>query len=478
MPHRSPDRGINPFSENVARGQGICRIRDLNDYLEAPLRNAVSDLIGKKSVKELRSEGASVLLRKNFEVVLEHHLAVTLKGGGLYFDRLRSIEYDFKGFGGVMVAEEEGFIRKEKDVAEANELEKRIEARQRTAALLGDLSTSDEKIEEFLLEEEKSKLLRSRELHDIKTALEEKDVDHRTKREWIIQKLELDQELDYERRRLLGKAGLEREVAEAQYAVHEAEARLGKTRLENELSDQKTRWAAETEMKLRKEEGSLKIMQGLVEIKKQKDKDAIENDLFREKERLDIMLTEKENEARIQRDLVEMFRTASPEAMIAIADPDKAPALARFLAIKHVRDYSAEQIMSIFARDPGDLARTLMEHFVGLPEDDRRKLGKSLAKRKQMARREEDRLHRDYFEALERIFNVPSEGPRVLQGRWAAADVPASGPKASDEPGRGVNRFLSLRCLNPGCKASFSVKAEGEVSTYKCPKCGGSVKYN
>ena len=466
-----------PFAENVAKGKSICRVTDLNDYLEPSLRNAISDLVLKKSVKELRSDGAGVHFKKNFEVTLEHHLAGTLKGGGLYFDRLKSIEYDFKGFGAVAAAEEEGFIRNEKDTVEAKELEKRIEARQRTAALLGDLSSSDEKIEEFLLEEEKSKLLRSRELQDIKTALEERDIDHKTKREWIIRKLELDQELDYERRRLLGKAGLEREVAEAKYAVQEAEAKLGKIRLEDELSEQKARWAAEAEIKEQKEAGSLKIMQGLVEAKKQKDRDAIENDLFREKERLEITLREKENEAGMQRDLIEMFRNASPEAMIAIADRDKAPALARFLAVKHVRDYSAEQIMSIFSRDSGDLVRTLMERFVSLPEDERRKIGKRVAAEKEKARHEKDEIHGDYFDALERVFSAPSEKKNILRSKWAAANAPSASEEGSGSGHRG-NIFLSLKCLNPSCKASFSVKAEGEVSLYRCPKCGGSVEYD
>ena len=462
------------FTENVAKGKGICRASHLKDYLEAPLMSALSNLMVKKSVKELRSDGTSVQFRKNFEVVLEHHLSSALKGGGLYFDRLTSVGYDFKGFDAVAIAEEEGFIRNEKDTAEAKELEKRIEARQRTAALLGDLSSSDEKIEEFLLEEEKTKLLRRRELQDIKTALEERDIDHKAKREWIIRKLELDQELDYERRRLLGKAGLEREVAEARYAVHEAEAKLGKIRLEDELSEQKTRWSAEAEKNERKEEGSLRIMQGLVGIKKQKDRDAIENDLFREKERLEITLREKENQARIQRELIEMFRGAPPEAMIAIADPGKAGTLGKYLAIKHVKDYSPEQIMSIFARDPGDMVRALMTHFMNLPDDERRRVGDRVTEEKEKARREKDDLQGGYFEALEQIFSSPPEKKPALRERWAASS-------AAGEQGEGVRRggrFLSFRCLNPSCKASFSVKAEGEVSLYKCPKCGGSVEYD
>jgi len=463
------------FTENVAKGKGICRASHLRDYLEAPLLGALSALMAKKSVKDLRSEGTSVQFRKSFEVILEHHLSSALKGGGLYFDRLASIAYDFKGFDAVAIAEEEGFIRNEKDTAEAKELEKRIEARQRTAALLGDLSSSDEKIEEFLLEEEKAKLLRRRELQDIKTALEERDIDHKAKREWIVRKLELDQELDYERRRLLGKAGLEREVAEARYAVHEAEAKLGKIRLEDELNEQKARWSAEAERNERKEEGSLRIMQGLVGIKKQKDRDAIENDLFREKERLEITLREKENQARIQRELIEMFRGASPEAMIAIADPGKAETLGKYLAIKQVKDYSPEQIMSIFARDPGDLVRALMAHFMNLPDDERVRIAERVTREKEKAHREKDDLQGGYFDALEQIFSPPPERKAALRERWAASNAAAGEP---EENGRRGGRFLSFKCLNPNCKASFSVKAEGEVSLYKCPKCGGSVEYD
>ena len=467
-----------PFTENVAKGKNICRIADLKDYMEAPLHNAVSDLMNKKSVKDLRGEGAGVQFKKHFEVVLEHHLAGTLKVGGLYFDRLKSIEYDFKNFGAVAAAEEEGFIRNEKDAAEAGELERRIEARQRTASLLGDLSSSDEKIEEFLLEEEKAKLLRRRELQDIKTALEERDMDHRAKREWIIRKLELDQELDYERRRLLGKAGLEREVAEARYAVHEAEAKLGRIRLEDELGEQRARWSAEAEKNERKEAGSLKIMQGLAGIKKQKDRDTIENELFRERERLEIALQEKENEARIQRELIEMFRDASPEAMIAVADPGNASTLAKFLAIKHVRDYSPEQIMAIFARDPGEMVRALMDHFISLPEEERRSIAGRITEEKEKARNREDELHSGYFEALEQIFSPPEEKRAALRERWAASGADTEDLEEGEESGRRGSRFLSLRCLNPSCKAAFSVKAEGEVSLYKCPKCGGSVEYN
>ena len=464
------------FFENVAKGKGRCRASEVRDFLEGPVRAAAQDLMAKKSVEELKAEGAAPKERKSLEVLLEHHLAPVLKESGLYLHRLKSVEYDFKGFGGVMEVEEEGFLRGEKDRAETKELEKRITARQRTASLLADLSVSDEKIAEFLFEEEKTKLLRSRELQDIRRALEEREMDHKAKREWILRKLELDQELDYERRRLLGKAGLEREVAEARYAVNEVETKLGKARLEQELEEEKARSAVETQIRERKEEGSLKIMQGLVDLKKRKDRDSAENELFREKEKLELALKQKENEVRLQKELIELFRTASPEAMIAMADRDKVRTLGRFLEVKEVKGYSAEQIIALMSRDRGDLADALTEGMTRLTRDERVSLGEHLTLERERAAHEGDALLTGYFTALEATLDtVLDKGtPNGLEGKWASAKTPLPKTEGAARTGRAVT-YLSLRCLSPECKAAFTVKAEGEVSLYRCPKCGGSL---
>jgi hypothetical protein len=286
------------FFENAARGSARFGVSDLHAFLADAVGSAFGDLLGKRSIKELEGDRADPKLKGNLEVLLEHQLKTTLETSGLYLSQLKAVEYDFRNYHRVKDVEEEGFIRNEKDEAEARELEKRIEIRRKTLDLVGDLSLSDEKIEEFLLEEEKGKLLRDQELKDIKTALEEREIDRKTKRQWITRKLELDQELDYERRRLLGKSGVEREILEARFAVIEVEAKLEKIRLENELQDQKTKAIAEIEINELKEESSLRIMRGMVELKAKKDRDAIENELFREKERLEIRLREKEREAK------------------------------------------------------------------------------------------------------------------------------------------------------------------------------------
>jgi hypothetical protein len=289
------------FIENAAKGGGSLSARDLHDFLKGPMHNAFSDLLGRKSVKELERDGTGPHAKKSLEVMLEHNLKTTLDESGLYLSELKSVEYDLKGFYGVIAAQEQNFIRNEKDEEEARELEKRIAVRRKTLDLLGDLSCTDEQIGEYLLEEEKAKLLRSQELEDIKTALEDRQVDHRVKRDWIIRKLELDQELDCERRRLLGKIGIDREVAEARYSLVDVEAKLERIRLENELADEKTRNLARIEMNEVKEASNLRVMEGLVELKKRKDRDAAENELFKEKEQCELRLKEREREMEMRR---------------------------------------------------------------------------------------------------------------------------------------------------------------------------------
>ena len=284
------------FLEKVVRGRTGYGVGVVHDFLSDGVRNAFADMIAAISVKELEREGANLNLRKRFEVLLEHHLKTVLDAGGLYLYQLKALGWDLGGFSDVLAVREEGFLKNEKDEAEARDLENRIAARRKTQGLLGDLSLSDNEIEEFLLEEEKGRILRAQELTDIKAALEEREIDRRTKREWIIRKLELDQELDYERRRLLGKAGVEREVLEARYAVSEVENRLKKVHLANEMEEAKTKAAVDLELNELKEQSSLRIMEGLIEIKAKKERDAIENELYREKERLEIRLKEKERE--------------------------------------------------------------------------------------------------------------------------------------------------------------------------------------
>ncbi len=289
------------FVENIAQARGAYRASDLRDYFKGAVQNAFSYIMRERSVKDLQRDGMSSDRKKTFEVLIENQLKTVLQTNGIYLDQIKSIEYDFKNYRDVIDAHERGFLRSEKDEAEAKGIEKRIAARQKTLDLMGDLSLSDERIEEFLLESEKGKLLRQRELQDIKTALAEKETDHKIKRDFIVRKLQLDQDLDYERRKLLGRAGIDREVAEARYAVIEAEAGLRRIELENEIYALKAKGMAEIEIDAHKDESSLKAMQVLVELKAKKDRDEIENELFREKERLEIRFKEKEREAQMSR---------------------------------------------------------------------------------------------------------------------------------------------------------------------------------
>jgi hypothetical protein len=305
------------FVENITQGSKAYRASELCDYLRDAVHNAFSHLLRERSVKELGRDGSSSERKKMLEVLVEHQLKSIFETNGLYLDQIKSVEYDFRHFNRVMETEEEGFLGSEKDVAEAEALEKRIAARRKTLDLMGDLSLSDEQVEDFVLESEKSKLLRERELQDIKTALAEKEVDHKIKRDFIVRKLELDQELDYERRRLLGKAGIDREVAEARYAVMEVETGLHRIDLENEIYSLKAKGAAEIEISAQKDESSLKTMHALVELKAKKDRDAIENELFREKERLELRLREKEREAGIERRIY--LRCLNPDCKAAFS---------------------------------------------------------------------------------------------------------------------------------------------------------------
>jgi hypothetical protein len=289
------------FLDIVTKGNGTCRVGDVHAFLKGPMQNAFSDLFGTKSIKELEKDGAAPQWKKSLEVMLEHGLKTTLQESGLYLAELKSVEYDLRKFNQVVEAREQLFIGNERDDAEAGDLEKRIAVRRKTLDLLGDLSATDEQVEEYLLEEEKARLLKSQELEDIKAALEDRRIDHRVKREWIVRKLELEQELDYERRKLLGKIGIDRDVGEARLALIDVEARLAGIRLENELVLEKTRTLAHIEMNERKEESSLKIMDGLVELKKRKERDAAENELYKEKERCEIRLREKEREMEMRR---------------------------------------------------------------------------------------------------------------------------------------------------------------------------------
>ncbi len=306
------------FVENIAQGSRAYQVSDLRDFLKDAVQNAFGHLLRERSVKDLGRDGSGSDRKKMLEVLVEHQLITIFQTNGLYLDQLKSIEYDFMNFNDVMATEEKGFLRNEKDEVEARDLEKRIAARRKTLDLMGDLSLSDEKVEEFLLESEKSKLLRGRELQDIKTALAEKEMDHKIKRDFIVRKLELDQELDYERRKLLGKAGLDREVAEARYAVMDVETKLHRIDLENEIYALKARGAAEIEIGAQKDESSLKTMHALVELKAKKDRDAVENELFREKERLEIRLREKEREAEISRPIFLRCRNPDCKATFSV----------------------------------------------------------------------------------------------------------------------------------------------------------------
>jgi hypothetical protein len=470
------------FFNNVMKGRRNYLRSELKRSLYDELMNAFSEAIGKKSVTDLNHE---LSLKRQFEVMVENHLKTTFQRNGFNFIQLRTMDYRFQAFDKVrdineavflLVSEEEAKLQGRKrifDVYDKNQLQelfeetrktehyrkmsamgidraraeaeadlgfKTVEAdkeidewklaaetRRRLKGYLLDKTRTDDEIESYLNEIEKGKFLREQEIKELKRTYSEKDEDHEIKRQFMLKKLDLEQELDYERARLTGKAGIEIEL-------FELEEKKKRMQLESEMLLEKLREGGRIEVELKRHMAKIEAEQAedladleiarisqemMLNMKRKKIQlelyEKMQNmliDLEAEEGRLKLQLEaekaqhEREMEKiRVSQDhellKIAALSNASAEAIISMSGPEQAALIQQLKQTEAMKGMSAEEIMAI--KDTATLAKAFEEKYKGVSKEEIDKMYKMVVEAKDKSAAEKDKMMADTMAMVERL---------------------------------------------------------------------------
>lgn len=454
------------FFNNVMKGRRSYLISELKGSLYDELQNAFNESVGKKSVEELNWD---LSLKRQFAESVENHLRTTFQRDGLNFIQLRTIDYKFRGFDTIrgvqqevflLVSEEEAKLQGRKrvfDVFSKEQLQELYEEtwktdlqekwnglRERirqnlTVDKMNEIKDS-EGMETFIHEIDKGKLLRKEEMDVLLRTYEENKQDHEIAREFMLKKVDLEHELQYERTRLLGKKGLEKELLENELERKRInlDAELEETRkrreasrilaLDDALTDLKIKMAkaqTQAEIDTLEAESGLKMLERMKAIKRHDEYERMEMDLRRKREELKLKIDEMTTLHRMEVEKIEALSRASSEALISLSGPEQARMIAELKETDLMKGLSEEQILAMVARKSPEVAKAFQEKFKGLSSEELKKLYERMITDK-------DKTHSDHTKMIQEMFNKMAETQRdtaigVAQGGRTTAVYPPQG---------------------------------------------------
>lgn len=402
------------FFTNVMKGRTALTREELERRFGVEIQNALQEAIGRRTVEELNTDLA---LKQQFELAVDEHLKRTFSRAGFGFVQFRTIAYRYQGFDRIRGIREEVFLQVTEDEAklagrkrlfdvfdrdelqtvfeETRKLERQVAQQRERARIIRELNPlfvdeqkSVDEMEKFLLEVEKGKLLRAEELADYKRTLQEAREDAAAARKFLIRRVDLERELQYEEMRLLGREELE-------LRLFEARGRKVRAEFDLELAKDRERRAHAREQALKDHQAALdvqllaarndadrarihrEIQQGQIEVYKLYKETQLFLDVTRQREEMNLRLEEEERrlkvqwesksrEAQLQREMIEALSKASVEAVLATAGEAQARIIADLKQTEALKNLSEEQVLAWAATKNPELVRALEKKYEGL----------------------------------------------------------------------------------------------------------------
>jgi SPFH domain / Band 7 family/Double zinc ribbon len=476
------------FFNNVMKGRRSYLLSELRSSLYDEMHNALSEAIGKKSVRDLNSD---LSLKRQFEVGVENHLRTTFQRNGFNFIQLRTVDYCFKKFDEIkgifqeaflQVSEDEAQLQKRKrlfevydqtqlqDIIEQTKEVQYREQRNKVWADMRALVNSDkmnevksaDDLESYLHEINKGKYLREDEVQELLNTFKQSGL----KREFLLDKIKLEQQLDYERIDLVGRE-------ENKLAEFEAKAKRERRELDERIRSQKDIKSAEREIKVEdaKAEGSVKDIEREAD---QKDLDMGLASLERIKK---MKSQQKREEMEIETERLERLSKVGIEALISASGDKQAAMLADLKKTETLKGMSEEQILAMGASNSPALAKAFEEKFKGLSAAKQEELYQEMMKQKDKSM---DTMQQMFNKALETqrdaTIGVAQGGRVVYPPSGNNPYGPGPGPSGAGGPEfynvnmeAGGGRSEVVICRR--CKARINVKPGDSC----CPNCGSKL---
>lgn len=482
------------FFVNVMKSSSLYRVTNLRDSLLLELQNAFNEVISQKSVLELNSD---LSLKQQFENTVKEHMNKTLGlSYGLNFFQLRTIAYSFKRYNEIRKIHEEVFFQVTKEDAELQgrkrlfdvydqkqlqeiiEETKEVEYRQKRQKVWADMRAlvnsdkmneikSADDLEEYLHEINKGKFLREDEVQELLNTFKQSAL----RRDFLLEKIKLEQNLESERMELVGRA-------ENKLAEWEANAKIRRRVVEEKVANM----SVEREIKVE----DAKTGSTIKDIDRdglKKDMDVQHDDLKRKMdmsleslERIKKMKAqEKREEMNIETERLERLSKLGVEALISGSDAEQAKILADLKKTETLKGMTEEQILAMGAANSPALAAAFQEKFKGLSAAKQEELYQEMMKQKDTSMKTMQEMFNKALETQRDATVGVAQGGKVVYPPFGQSGYP--GPAGPGGPGfynvnmgagGGETEVEIITCKNCGKKIKLK---SGKIPEH-CPHCG------
>jgi len=379
------------FFNNVMKGRKSYLVSELRSSLHDEMQNAFNEVIGKKSVTDLNWD---LSLKHQFEVSVEDHLRTTFQRNGLNFIQLRTIDYKFKRYDEVKKVYEEAFVLVSQDEAELQKRKRLFdvydqkqlqdifeqtkevqyrEQRQKVWADMRQLINSDkmnevksaDDLEAYLHEINKGKYLREDEVQELLNTFKQSGL----RRDFLLEKIILEQKLEYERIELVGRE-------ENKLAEWEVKARGVRRDLEEKIRNQKDLKAAEREIKVEdgKAEREIRVEDAKAEgtvkdIEREGDQKDLDMGLAALERVKKIKAQEEREKMEIETERIKRLSAIGIEALISASGKEQAMLLAELKKTEMLKGMSEKQILAMAEKGDGAVAMAIFQSDSALVQE-------------------------------------------------------------------------------------------------------------
>ena len=478
------------FFNNVMKGLKSYLVSELRSALYDEMHNALSEVIGKKSVAELNRD---LSLKRQFEVAVENHLRTTFQRNGITFIQLRTIDYRFKRFDPIreiyeetflQISEDEAKLQKRKrlfDVYDQTQLQsiieetKEVEYREKRNKVWADMRQlvnsdkmneikSADDLEGYLHEINKGKYLREDEVQELLNTFKQSGL----KREFLLEKINLEQKLEYQRIELVGKE-------ENVLAQWEVQAKKERRILDERIRAQKDLKGAEREIRV--EDAKAEV--GIKDLEREGDRKDVDMGLDALERMKKIKAQEKREEMNIETERLERLSKLGIEALISASDSDKAAMLKDLKKTEILKGMTDAQILAMGAKDSPELAKAFQEKFKGLSAEEQKKLYERMMT-------DRDKMHGDTMKMVQEMFNKALETQRDVSVEAAKSSRPSvvypppgsgfAGPGGTGGTGF-YNVSMDAGAKGPEAEVIICQKCRSKVPTGQkfCNNCGNEM---
>jgi regulator of protease activity HflC (stomatin/prohibitin superfamily) len=452
------------FYENMLKRRNSYPRVELEQAINNELRNAVQQFIGKYSAEQL---SADYQLRADLENSIGEYMRTSFEQMGLSFTQIRALNFYHERLNAVTNKKEEYWLYKKeleaqlvgqgdvmgierklldqqtgKMLSEVRVLEERVQVwdRMRKAMASDKMNEirNENAFEKFLYDIDKGKILRAEDRKELLRMFKEKEEDHNKARSYLIQKANLEMDLEMERLRLMGKLSLGKDVQKEQMdmELNQLEHELNKRRLmlrqkqdeewaafrQKALMEEELRRKKEEEQKAQDERDRKQALEGLDLLDKTKEVKGKEADR-------DSARKLKEDEAAHKQEMERLttLSTLSIEALISASDKDKAQMLSELKKTELLKDFSEERILALAADRSGEVAKAFQEKYRRLSADEQKLMHERMLAEKDKATAD----IKEMVNIMHDMFNKAVETQRdtsVGTARGSNIIIPGTGP--------------------------------------------------